>query len=80
MLNDLSALVPPLLVCVAFLVAVAAFLRYEMGRRGSGTDDEVGEGTGRENPPEPGARSDVGESFGPDLNSDSPPPPRHSDS
>lgn len=30
MLSDLAALVPPLLICAAFLVAVRAFLRYEM--------------------------------------------------
>jgi len=32
MLNDLAALTPPFLVCVAFLVAVGAFLRHEMRR------------------------------------------------
>jgi hypothetical protein len=31
MLKDLSVLTPPLLVCAAFLIAVAAFLRHEMG-------------------------------------------------
>lgn len=45
-----SVLTPPALVCVAFLIALVAFLRHEMGgrRRGSGdlpgadiTDDEV---------------------------------------
>jgi hypothetical protein len=30
-LKDLSVLTPPLLVCAAFLIAVAAFLRHEMG-------------------------------------------------
>jgi len=30
-LKDLTVLTPPLLVCVAFLIAVAAFLRHEMG-------------------------------------------------
>jgi hypothetical protein len=40
MLKDLSVLAPPLLVCAAFLVAVAAFLRHEMGskRRRSARD------------------------------------------
>ena len=33
MLSDLSALVPPLVVCVAFLIGVGAFLRHEMGAR-----------------------------------------------
>jgi hypothetical protein len=31
MLKDLTVLTPPLLVCAAFLIAVAAFLRHEMG-------------------------------------------------
>jgi hypothetical protein len=31
-LEDLAVLTPPLLVCVAFLVGLAAFLRHEMGR------------------------------------------------
>ena len=31
MLEDLAALAPPLLVCAAFLIAVVAFLRHEMG-------------------------------------------------
>jgi len=30
-LRDLAVLTPPLLVCVAFLIAVGAFLRHEMG-------------------------------------------------
>ena len=40
-LNDLAVLVPPLLVCAAFLIAVAAFLRHEMGasRRRHDRDD-----------------------------------------
>jgi hypothetical protein len=29
--KDLSVLTPPLLVCLAFLIAVGAFLRHEMG-------------------------------------------------
>jgi hypothetical protein len=32
-IRDLSVLVPPLVVCVAFLIAVGAFLRHEMGAR-----------------------------------------------
>ena len=40
MLNDLAALTPPLVVCAAFLIAVAAFLRHEMGtRRRQGEED-----------------------------------------
>ena len=30
MLQDLAVLTPPLLVCAAFLIAVAAFIRHEM--------------------------------------------------
>jgi hypothetical protein len=32
-LKDLAALTPPLIVCAAFLIAVGAFLRHEMGTR-----------------------------------------------
>jgi hypothetical protein len=38
-LNDLAVLTPPLLVCVAFIIALVVFLRHEMGRsrrRGDG--------------------------------------------
>ncbi|HEU5417878.1 MAG TPA: hypothetical protein VFV41_09325 [Streptosporangiaceae bacterium] len=34
-----SVLTPPLLVCAAFLVAVAAFLRHEMGARRQRSED-----------------------------------------
>jgi hypothetical protein len=40
MLNDLSALTPPLLVAAAFLIAAAAFIRHEMRRGKNGTEDE----------------------------------------
>jgi hypothetical protein len=33
LLKDLTALTPPLVVCAAFLIAVGAFLRHEMGTR-----------------------------------------------
>ena len=40
MLNDLAALAPPLLICIAFLVAVGAFLKHEMrGKEGTAEDD-----------------------------------------
>ena len=39
MLRDLSALTPPLLVAVAFLIAAGAFIRHEM-RRGKNTPDD----------------------------------------
>ena len=32
-MRDLSVLTPPLVVCVAFLIAVGAFLRHEMSAR-----------------------------------------------
>jgi hypothetical protein len=41
-LKDLAVLTPPLIVCVAILIGIGAFLRHEMapGRRAS--DDETG--------------------------------------
>lgn len=43
--NDLAVLAPPLLVCVAFLIAVGAFLRHEMGgsrrRRDRDASDDI---------------------------------------
>jgi hypothetical protein len=38
--SDLAALTPPFLVCVAFLIAVGAFLRHEMRRGKSPIDDD----------------------------------------
>jgi hypothetical protein len=48
---DLAVLTPPLVVCVAILVAVVAVLRHEMGPRrarrgGAGQGDGTGTGTG----------------------------------
>jgi hypothetical protein len=40
-IRDLSALVPPLVVCVAFLIGVGAFLRHEMGARRRRRDEDV---------------------------------------
>lgn len=40
---DLAALTPPLLVCAAFLVAVGAFIRYEMRRDKNPAGDEGSE-------------------------------------
>lgn len=42
-LQDLTVLTPPLVVCVAFLIAVGAFLRHEMrpGRRQREDDTSV---------------------------------------
>ena len=41
MWQDLAALTPPLVVCVAFLVGVAMFLRYQMSsKRRSGRDEQ----------------------------------------
>lgn len=54
MLNDLAALTPPILVCVAFLIAVGAFLRHEMGGTDNPADDEpadVSEESGNLGPP-----------------------------
>jgi hypothetical protein len=41
-MRDLSVLTPPLVVCVAFLIAVGAFVRHEMGaRRNRDAQDET---------------------------------------
>jgi hypothetical protein len=48
-LTDLAALVPPFLVCAAFLTAVVAFLRHEMRdakKQGDGQLNEVDEPAG----------------------------------
>jgi hypothetical protein len=66
--SDLAALTPPFLVCVAFLIAVGAFLRHEMRRaknRNDEDDDEVSVGSSArqvtENPPGPGAKAGLPE-------------------
>jgi hypothetical protein len=45
-LKDLTVLTPPLLVCVAFLIAVAGFLRHEMGARRRRDQDASGDISG----------------------------------
>ena len=40
MLSDLTVLAPPFLVCAAFLIAVGAFIRYEMRNGGQRGDDD----------------------------------------
>jgi len=87
MLSDLSALLPPLLVAAAFLIAVVAFLRHEMGRRGSrrdsgsdsSRDGEADESSERANPAAESGRTAGDDSFRRDSNSDSSPPPGHTD-
>jgi hypothetical protein len=37
MWQDLAALTPPLVVCVAFIIGLAFFLRRQMGARRGGT-------------------------------------------
>jgi len=37
MWQDLAALTPPLVVCAAFIIGLAIFLRREMGARRDGT-------------------------------------------
>jgi hypothetical protein len=39
-IRDLSVLVPPLVVCAAFLIGVGAFLRHEMGARRRRRDED----------------------------------------
>lgn len=41
---DLAALLPPLVICVAVLIAVGAFLRHEMATRRPGDEDEAAPG------------------------------------
>jgi hypothetical protein len=50
--SDLAALIPPFLVCAAFLVAVGAFLRHEMRGSKNPADDEE-EDLSREDSAEP---------------------------
>ena len=40
---DLAALIPPVVICVAVLVAVGAFLRHEMSSRRGGDEDAAAE-------------------------------------
>ena len=58
MLADLEALTPPLIVCLAFLIGVALFLRRQMspGRRSADDRDEADIVADRENadPADPG--------------------------
>jgi hypothetical protein len=44
MLQDLTVLTPPLLMCAAFLVAVGAFLRHEMGASRRRRDQDAADG------------------------------------
>ena len=41
MIRDLSVLTPPLVVCLAFLIGVGAFLRHEMGARRRRRDEDA---------------------------------------
>ena len=38
---DLAALIPPVVICVAVLIAVRAFLRHEMSARRPGDEDDA---------------------------------------
>jgi hypothetical protein len=40
-MRDLSVLTPPLVVCVAFLIGVGAFLRHELGARRRRRDEDA---------------------------------------
>jgi hypothetical protein len=61
MLADLEALTPPLIVGVAFLIAVAVFLRRQMGPRQQAEDDhdetDISDGDGNAEPGDPGQGS-----------------------
>lgn len=52
MLNDLAALAPPLLMCTAFLVAVVAFLRREMGDKERPSDDNTSDPSAEQRNPD----------------------------
>ncbi len=41
MLQDISALTPPVLMCAVILLAIGAFLRHEMSRKRSDDMDEA---------------------------------------
>lgn len=56
LVQDLSALTPPLLMCAAVLFAVGAFLRHEMGKKRSAEDDQESAGPGA--PPASGRQPD----------------------
>jgi hypothetical protein len=64
MLNDLTALTPPFLMCAAFLFGVGAFLRHEMRRAKNSSDeddsedsDDVSTADVTENPVNAGAKA-----------------------
>lgn len=63
MLQDLEALAPPAIVCVAFLVGVGMLLRSQMAPRRR--DREDGEGA----PPGDDAGNDAGDDAGDDVGS-----------
>ena len=52
MLSDLTVLTPPLLMCAAFLFAVGAFLRHEMGARRRRARDQSGDISGESTIPD----------------------------
>ena len=43
MLQDISALTPPVLMCAVVLLAIGAFLRHEMSRKRQDDVDEAGD-------------------------------------
>jgi hypothetical protein len=47
MWQDLAALTPPLVVCVAFIIGLIIFLRREMGPKGDGTRTDRRRSRGR---------------------------------
>jgi hypothetical protein len=46
-LSDLAALTPPFLVCAAFLIAVGAFLKREMGQQKNSSEDDHADDSAR---------------------------------
>jgi hypothetical protein len=43
LLSDLAALIPPAVVCVAFLIGVGLFLRHQLGPKRQAAEDEYPE-------------------------------------
>ena len=50
--SDLAALTPPLLIAIAFLISVGAFIRHEMRRGRNRAEDEQGTDSGHDSPTE----------------------------
>jgi hypothetical protein len=79
MVSDLSALLPPLLVCAAFVVGVVVFLRHEMRRGGDGSGGDASDSGEPENQPPDSGTTGHQDSFGPAVKTDYQPPGQGAD-